>query len=79
MELKTDSYQRGSDVEWLKHSNDELARLVKKRARQAGLWRAVAFLLVLLSGWVVYRYSQKAPVSELWQMPAGLKRDLPSR
>ena len=64
-----EDYQRGSDVEWLKHSNDELGRLAQKHARQARRWRAIAFLLLILTGWVTYRYAQKAPVQDLWQLP----------
>ena len=74
-----EDYQRGSDIEWLKHSNDELARLAQKRARQAQRWQMIALLLVLAVGWVVYRYAQKAPVRELWQLPAEVKKMLPSR
>lgn len=74
-----EDYQRGSDIEWLKHSNDELARLAQKRARQAQRWQMLALLLVLVVGWVVYRYAQKAPVRELWQLPPEVKKMLPSR
>lgn len=72
-----DDYQRGSDIEWLKHSNDELSRLSQKLGRQAARWRAFAFILLLAGGWVVYRYSLKAPLEELWQLPPELKRQLP--
>lgn len=70
-----DEYQRGSDVEWLKHSNEELARVAQKHARQARRWRAISLLLLLLVGWVVYRYSQKAPVRDLWRPPPEMKRN----
>jgi hypothetical protein len=72
-------YQRGSDIEWLKHSNDELARLAQKRARQAQRWQMIALLLLLVIGWVVYRYTQKAPVRELWQVPPEIKKMIPAR
>jgi hypothetical protein len=74
-----EDYQRGSDIEWLKHSNDELARLAQKRARQAQRWQMIALLLALVIGWVVYRYAQKAPVRELWQVPPEIKKMLPAR
>lgn len=74
-----DDYQRGADIEWLKHSNDELARLAQKRARQTQRWQMIAALLVLIIGWVVYRYAQKAPVRELWQLPPEIKKVLPAR
>jgi hypothetical protein len=77
--LVPDDYQRGSDIEWLKHSNEELGRIAQKRARQARRWQSIALLLTLVVAWVVYRYAQKAPVRELWQLPAEIKRALPTR
>jgi hypothetical protein len=77
--LMADDYQRGSDIEWLKHSNEELGRIAQKRARQAQRWQLIALLLLLVIGWLVYRYSQKAPVRELWQLPPEVKKLLPAR
>ena len=62
----SDPYQLGSDVEWIKHSNDELQREVKRRNRQLGRLRFICFLLLLISGWVIYRYVQENPVERLW-------------
>jgi uncharacterized protein HemX len=62
-----DEYQRGSDVEWLEHSNEELAREVKKRGRQTGRARCVALVLLLALGWVVFKFLQQHPVQELWR------------
>jgi hypothetical protein len=62
-----DDYQIGSDAEWLKHSNEEIARLVKKRDRQLLLLRFVLLLALAALGWTVWKFSQKAPVSELWK------------
>ena len=63
---KKDDYQMGSDVEWLKHSNEELSKLLKKRQRQRSLWRFLCLLSFIALGWVVFKYSQKHPVKELW-------------
>lgn len=63
-------YQLGSDEDWLKISNDELGKLVKKRNRQLSLWRTLAFLLMILLGWVVYKYSQVQAIPTLWQLPS---------
>jgi len=62
-----DPYQRGDSVEWLKHSNEELASLVKKRSRQLRLARSFGALLLLALVWVVFKYSQRHPVQELWK------------
>ena len=61
-------YQIGSDVEWLKHSNEEMARLVKKRQRQLWLWKFLAFVLLIALGWVVFKYMHKYPLSDLWRV-----------
>lgn len=63
------NYQLGSDDEWLKISNDELAHLVKRRDRQIALLRFLIVVLVLLVAWLVYKYAQKAPIPELWTWP----------
>ena len=52
----SDDYQIGSSEEWLKHSNEELARLLKKRARQMHWLRLFAFVLLLALGWVVFKF-----------------------
>jgi hypothetical protein len=61
-----DPYQLGSDVEWLKHANDEMTRLIKKRNGQLGRTRALCFVLLLALAWVVYKYQMKLPLEELW-------------
>jgi hypothetical protein len=61
-----DPYQRGDSVEWLKHSNEELASLVKQRSRQLRRIRSFAFLLLVVLAWVAFKYSQKHPLRELW-------------
>ena len=61
-----ENYQIGSDVEWLKHSNEELARLARKRQRAAACWRFFSFLLLVALGWVVWKYTRKHPLAELW-------------
>ncbi|MBM3876722.1 MAG: hypothetical protein FJ386_08405 [Verrucomicrobia bacterium] len=61
-----DDYQIGSDVEWLKHSNEELARLLKKRDRHIALLRITLLLALGALGWAVWKFSRKAPVNELW-------------
>jgi hypothetical protein len=62
-----DEYQRGSENEWLKHSNDELAHLVKKRDRQLQRARSFSVLLLLALGWVLFRYRQQLPLESLWR------------
>jgi len=61
-----DPYQIGSDVDWLKHSNEELAALVKKRQRQLLRSRALSLLLLIALGWVLYQFAQHQPLSQLW-------------
>jgi hypothetical protein len=63
----SDEYQRGSDIEWLKHSNEELAKLVKKRAGQNARLRLLCVLLLAALGWVVFKYQQKFPIETLWR------------
>lgn len=63
----SDEYQRGSDVEWLKHSNEELARELKKRGRQRERARFMSTVLLLALAWVVFKFLQKHPVQELWR------------
>jgi hypothetical protein len=59
--------QKGSDAEWLQHSNDELARMVRARNRRIRWLRFVNFLLLLALAWLVYKFSRKAPLEELWR------------
>ena len=61
-----EDYRIGSEVEWLKHSNDELASLVKKREKQARRWRFLAVLLVLALAWVLYRFTRHQPLNQLF-------------
>lgn len=63
----SDPYQSGSDIDWLRHTNDELNRTVRKRNGQLGRLRLYCFLLLLASGWVVYKYSKVRPLETLWQ------------
>ncbi len=50
-----DNYQIGSSEEWLKHSNEELARMLKKRERQMRWLRLLVIVLLLALGWVVFK------------------------
>ena len=63
----SDPYQLGSDLEWLKHTNDELSRLVKKRNAQLNRLRLLCLVLVLVLGWVTYRFCRTQPLEELWR------------
>ena len=63
--MKND-YQLGSDDDWLKHSNEELAQLIKKRDRRIVRLQLGIVVLLAVLGWVVYKFSQKAPLPELW-------------
>jgi hypothetical protein len=62
-------HEQQKSLEWLKHSNDVLAVLVKKRGRSVRRWRLLALLLLLITGWVVYRYGLVRPIEDLWQWP----------
>lgn len=62
-----DEYQAGSDVEWLKHSNNELAALVKRRARQIAVLKFLLLLALASLGWVAWKFHLKAPLNELWK------------
>lgn len=64
--MKND-YQLGADDDWLRHSNDELARLVKKRDGSIRRLKGVSFLLALALAWVVFKFLQKASWAELWR------------
>ncbi len=62
-----DPYQQGSDDDWLRHSNEELARLIKNRDRQIRWLRLLCFLLLIILGWTIYKFILKAPIQELWK------------
>ena len=62
----SDSYQRGSDVEWALHRKTELEVEVKQASARAGRWRFVAMLLLLLLGWTLLKFLQTQPLEELW-------------
>jgi hypothetical protein len=59
------NYQLGSDDDWLKHSNEELAQLIKKRDRKILALRLLNVALLAALGWVVYKFCQKASPQEL--------------
>jgi len=61
-----DEYQRGTDDQWLEHSNQELARLVKKRERTIGLLKFCLVALLLVLGWVIFKFTRHASIQELW-------------
>jgi hypothetical protein len=61
-----DEYQRGTDKQWLEHSNQELARLVKKRERAIGLLKFCLIVLLALLGWVIFKFTRLASIQELW-------------
>ena len=61
-----DQYQRGTDSDWLEHSNQELKRLVKKRERTIAFLKFNNIILLIALAWVVFRYSKVASIRELW-------------
>jgi hypothetical protein len=61
-----DEYQRGTDKQWLEHSNQELARLVKKRERTIGLLKLCLVALLMVLGWVIFKFTRHASIQELW-------------
>ena len=61
-----DEYQRGTDKQWLEHSNQELAGIVKKRERTIGLLKYLLVILIVALGWVVFKFTRHAPIQELW-------------
>ncbi len=61
-----DEYQRGTDNQWLEHSNQELAGLVKKRERTIGLLKFCLIALVVVLGWVIFKFTRHASIQELW-------------
>jgi hypothetical protein len=64
--MKND-YQLGTDQDWLKYSNEELARIIKKRDRRIAFLRFLLLLLLIAFGWVVHKFSQKGAIEELWK------------
>ena len=60
-----DEYRIGSELDWLKHSNEELATLVKKREKQVRRWRSFSVFLLLVLVWVIYRFAQYQPLNHL--------------
>ncbi|HEY1173607.1 MAG TPA: hypothetical protein VGH19_19740 [Verrucomicrobiae bacterium] len=61
-----DEYQRGTDKQWLEHSNEELARLVKKRERIIEVLKVCLILTLIVLGWVIFKFTRHAPIQELW-------------
>jgi hypothetical protein len=64
----SDPYQLGSDLEWAKHTNEELTHLVKKRNAELNRLRFFCLVLILALGWVIYRFSRTRPLEELWSI-----------
>jgi hypothetical protein len=63
----SDPYQRGSDEEWLEHSNAELSQIIKKRNRSIFLWKFVALILLMALIWTVFKYGQDNRLGDLFQ------------
>lgn len=63
-----DEYQRGTDEQWLEHSNRELSGIVKKRDRTIGWLRLCIVLLIIALGWVTFKFTRHAPIQELWSL-----------
>jgi hypothetical protein len=61
-----DEYQRGTDAQWLEHSNQELTRTVKKRERTIAFLKFCNLLLLIALGWVIIRFTRFASIQELW-------------
>lgn len=64
----TDPYQRGSDEEWLQHSNAELADLVKKRDRRIRILNVAVLLLLVALAWTIFKFAANNPISDLWSL-----------
>ncbi len=67
LHLMPDPYQLGSDDEWLKHSNEELARMLRQKNRQIVRWKCLSLLFLIALGWVVFKFSKRGPIEELWK------------
>jgi hypothetical protein len=63
----SDPYQRGSDEEWLEHSNAELAQIIKKRNRSIFLWKFVAMILLMALIWTLFKYGQENSLGDLFR------------
>ena len=64
----TDEYQRGTDQEWLEHSNQELSRMLKKRDRAIALYRLLLVIFLAaatIMGGALYKINQTHPIREL--------------
>lgn len=61
-----DPYQRGTDDQWLKQSNEELELAVKRRERTIWFLRFCIAVLLVALGWVVFCFSRHASLQELW-------------
>ncbi|MCD6049717.1 MAG: hypothetical protein K0Q55_1120 [Verrucomicrobia bacterium] len=69
-----DEYQRGTDEQWLEHSNQELSVIVKKRERTIGLLKYLLVILIVALGWTVFKFSRHAPIRELWSFNNEVKK-----
>jgi len=61
-----DEYQRGSDNQWLEHSNQELGRIVKKRERTIDFLKFCLVVLIIVLCWVIFKITRHAELKELW-------------
>lgn len=64
----SDEYQRGTDQEWLEHSNHELSQMLKKRNRALAVHRLLAVILLAataIMGGALYKINQTHPIREL--------------
>jgi hypothetical protein len=62
-----DPYQRGTDEDWAKAEADELRHQLRQRDRRLARERFLSLLLAAALGWVLFRFLQSHPVSDLWQ------------
>lgn len=63
-----DSHQKGSDEEWLKHSNTELSQFIKQRDRRISFLKFVVFVLFLALAWTVFKFAQNSPLEDLLRL-----------
>jgi hypothetical protein len=64
----SDEYQRGTDREWLEHSNQEMAKMMKKRDRAIWTYRflsALFFFSTLIMGFMLNKINKIHPIREL--------------
>lgn len=61
-----DQYQRGTDSDWLEHSNQELKRIVKKREQTIAFLKFFNLILMIALAWILFRYSKAGNLRELW-------------